>query len=54
MVFSALYVPMTEQATIEYVIPPLSNSYTATEEQCFLRELVTKDSCGTVAVSSCY
>jgi hypothetical protein len=32
MVFCAQSVPMGEQATMEYIIPPLSNNCIATEE----------------------
>jgi hypothetical protein len=37
MVFSAQSVPMAAHATVEYVMPSLSNSCCATEERCFLR-----------------
>jgi hypothetical protein len=36
MVFPAQSVPMASQATMEYVMPSLSNNCTATEEQRFL------------------
>jgi hypothetical protein len=36
MVFSAQSVLMAAHAAIEYIIPLLSNNFTATEEQCFL------------------
>jgi hypothetical protein len=37
MVFSARSVLMAAHATMEYIIPPISNNCTAKEEQCFLR-----------------
>jgi hypothetical protein len=37
MVFSAQSVPMATHATVEYVMPSLSNNCTATKERCFLR-----------------
>jgi hypothetical protein len=37
IVFSAGSVPMAEHATMENVMPPLSNNCTATEERRFLR-----------------
>jgi hypothetical protein len=36
-VFSAWSVPMAAHATMEHVMPPLSNNRTATDERCFLR-----------------
>jgi hypothetical protein len=36
MVFSAQSVPMATNATMEYVMPSLSNNCTKTEEWCFL------------------
>jgi hypothetical protein len=38
MVFSTRSVPMAAYATMEYVMPPLSNDRTATKERCFLRD----------------
>jgi hypothetical protein len=37
VVFSAQSMPMAVNATMEYVMPPLSNNCTAREEWCFLR-----------------
>jgi hypothetical protein len=37
MVFCARSVPMLEHVTVNYVMPPLSDNRTATEERCFLR-----------------
>jgi hypothetical protein len=36
-VLSARSLAMSAHATMEYVMPPLSNNCTATEERCFLR-----------------
>jgi hypothetical protein len=36
-VLSAQSVPMTMHATMKYIMPSLSNNFTATEELCFLR-----------------
>jgi hypothetical protein len=36
MVFSVRSVPMAGHAVVDYVMPSLSNSCTATEEQCYL------------------
>jgi hypothetical protein len=36
MAFSVQSVPMAAHATMEYIMPPLSNNRNATEEQCFL------------------
>jgi hypothetical protein len=37
MVFSVRSVPTVEHATMEYVMPPVSNNRTATKERCSLR-----------------
>jgi hypothetical protein len=37
--FSAQSVPMVAPTTVEYVMPSLSKNRTATEEQCFLRDM---------------
>jgi hypothetical protein len=39
MVFSAQPMLMAGHATVEFIMPSLSNSCTATEELCFLRGL---------------
>jgi hypothetical protein len=36
MMFSVQSLPMAANATMEYVMPSLSNSRTLTEERCFL------------------
>jgi Fe-S-cluster-containing hydrogenase component 2 len=36
IVFSTQSMPMSVHATLENVIPSLSNNYTVTEERCFL------------------
>jgi hypothetical protein len=36
-VFSERSVPMVACASVEYVMPPLSNNCTPTEERCVLR-----------------
>jgi hypothetical protein len=35
-VFSARSVPMAADATVEHIMPPLSNNCIATKERCFL------------------
>jgi hypothetical protein len=48
MAFSAQSVPMAEHATMECVMPSLSNNCTATEKRCFLsgpfRDVISRTS----------
>jgi hypothetical protein len=59
-VFSVRSLPMAAQATMQYVVPPLSNNCTATDKRCFLcgpcrkvisRQLVRSKSVSGVRVS---